>query len=360
MSKVQMPTNFILPICIACKIKLIFPGLLLFLVSTTASSPLSCASLPPRVLLREAHMLSLAPSTLPGTWTSARCETRPGPQFVLRRYTFHAVNGSMLSPVGDLVSGVVYHYADPSCSQPLHSITMQGSLTIRDQSWLVPGGTEADFKLLHVWVRPYIKGVALKIQKKVAKVCPELGEVPWRTGEDYSVYTEGGKEDCLDAISLAFWEFQLFKLEQGMDGLEGSHPHHPRLLLGDLHSQASKRRKYRPTAYQPDHLVKYDEKHHTHTCRLVHNSSPSDPPQLRVSPTIPVNHKALAGSWHSTRCEVRPHSLFITRMITFSKDNHWRGEFKFFLDHFCSNPHFSVNVTGHYIKGETRHHYQYK
>jgi hypothetical protein len=301
-------------------------------------------------------MLSLPPSTLPGTWTSERCETRPGPQFVLRRYTFHDVNSSMPSPGGNLVSGVVYHYADPSCSQSLYSITMQGSLTVKDQSWLLPGGTEADFKLLFVWVRPYLKDVALKTQKKVSNLCPELGVVPWRSGKDYSLYTEGGKEDCLDALSLAFYEFQLFKLEEGMDRLEGSHPHHPRLLLGDLHSQADKRRKYRPSAYQPDHLVKYNKKHHTRTCRLVHNSSPSSPPQLTVSSTIPITHTAMAGSWHSTRCEVRPHSLFITRMITFSKENHWQGVFKFFLDHFCSNQHFSVNVTGRYIRGENIDH----
>ena len=317
-------------------------GLFLLLATTSATSPLDCSSLPARVLLHEAHLLSLPASALPGTWVSTECETRPGPQFVLRRYTFHGGNSS------HLVTGVVYHYADPSCSQPIHSITMQGRVTVREPSWIVPGATQADFQLLHAWVRPYMKDVALKTQKKISKICPELGGASWRTGDDYSVFTEGGKEDCLAGLNLAFWEFQLFRLERGLGG------EYARLQLGDLHSHPGKRRQYRPTAYQPHHLVKYNKHHHTLTGRLVHNSSPRYPPTLSIASTIPVTHTALAGSWHSTRCEVRPHSLFITRMITFSKGNQWHGVFNFFLDHFCSKKHFSVNVTGRYIRGKAR------
>ena len=103
-------------------------GLFLLLATTTATSPLDCSSLPAKVLLREAHLLSLPPSALSGTWTSTRCETRPGPEFVLRRYTFQPVAGINGSEV---VTGVLYHYADPSCSHPIHSITMQGRMVVR-------------------------------------------------------------------------------------------------------------------------------------------------------------------------------------------------------------------------------------
>ena len=82
-----------------------------------------------------------------------------------------------------------------------------------------------------MWVRPYLEEVAIKTQKKVSTTCPELGGDTWVAGEDYSVFTEGGKEDCLAGLNLAFWEFQVFRLERGLAG------GYMRLQLGDLRTE---------------------------------------------------------------------------------------------------------------------------
>ena len=76
--------------------------------------------------------LPVSLSSLAGSWLSVRCETRPGPGFVLRHYQW-----SHLTP--SLVTGVLYHYADPDCRQPLYSLIFQASTAHFRPSWLLPG-----------------------------------------------------------------------------------------------------------------------------------------------------------------------------------------------------------------------------
>ena len=302
--------------------------------------------LPSKLLLRETQMKALPASSLSGTWTSTHCETRPGPEFILRRYIF---DPSTSSNASFSVFGVIYHYADPSCSAPLQAVTFSGQITSSNSSVLVPGAMSSEFLLQHAWLRYYMSEVAMKAEKKIEQNCGELGS---STEIDYPVYTDGGSQECLEALNLSFWELQLFRLEQKREILKGRKPHQPRLFLGDIHTTPKMRRRYRPTSYQPDYLSKYSTKHHTLHARLVHGSSPDNPPTLVPLPHIPVTHTSLMGTWHSANCEVRPHSLFLIRKIIFLHDNMWQASFTFFLDHFCSNPHFSVNVSGRYIKGK--------
>ena len=73
-----------------------------------------------------------SPSSLVGSWVSVRCETRPGPGFVLRHYQW-----SHLRP--GQVTGLLHHYADPGCSQPLYTTIFQASQAHLRPSWLLPG-----------------------------------------------------------------------------------------------------------------------------------------------------------------------------------------------------------------------------
>ncbi|MPC88416.1 Protein APCDD1-like [Portunus trituberculatus] len=67
-----------------------------------------------------------------------RCETRPGPQYILRSYTFHRDGSFLLS---------LHTYRDPSCAHPARSLMARGNLTLGRPSWITPGGTEAEYTL---------------------------------------------------------------------------------------------------------------------------------------------------------------------------------------------------------------------
>ena len=88
---------------------------------------------PARLEERRLSAASLSLSSLAGSWVSVRCETRPGPGFVLRHYQW-----SDEGQVGQ-VTGVLYHYADPACRQPLYSLIFQARLAHLRPSWVLPG-----------------------------------------------------------------------------------------------------------------------------------------------------------------------------------------------------------------------------
>ena len=70
--------------------------------------------------------------------------------------------------------------------------------------------------------------------------------------------------DCLEHLNLDFHELQLMRIETRSPRHEaekwsGFHERRgPRIeiLLGDIHTETRRRRKYRPTALQPDSLIK--------------------------------------------------------------------------------------------------------
>ena len=72
--------------------------------------------------------------SLTGSWVSLRCETRPGPQFVVRNYRWEE---------GGTVTGVLYHYADPDCRHPLHCVIFQAAVAQARPSWVLPGERKA-------------------------------------------------------------------------------------------------------------------------------------------------------------------------------------------------------------------------
>ena len=307
-------------------------------MSAPSTITLQCPNLSFYISRHQATIDTLTLDDLPGTWTSTRCETRPGPQFVLRRHTFNTPD-SPTSPYS--VFGAIFHYADPSCSFPLKSVVFSGLFTPFNKSLLTPGATNSNFHLKHTWIHFYRAETAMKTWENAHLSCEELGN---STGKNYPVYTAGKSAPCLESLNLSFWEFQLFRLEKRRS-------QQPSLLLGDLHTDQKKGQKYRPTSYQPFHLTKYKTKHHTMMTRLLHNSSPDAPPHLKTQLHIPLTSASLMGTWHSVRCEVRPHTLFLIRKIKFLHGNQWEATFTFFFDHLCSNSHFSVDVSGRYIKG---------
>nr|XP_027239583.1 protein APCDD1-like [Penaeus vannamei] len=83
------------------------------------------------------------PPDVRGKWVSTSCETRPGPQYVLRAYSFHRDGTFHLA---------LHFYRDPHCAHPAHSLAAHGHLALGRPSWVTPGGTEAEYTLSRVEV----------------------------------------------------------------------------------------------------------------------------------------------------------------------------------------------------------------
>ena len=87
----------------------------------------------------------------------SRCETRPGPEFVVRKYTFYKNTSFHL---------LQFHYGDPSCSLPQFVVTAVGKIASEKDSWIVPGGTDMIVVVKQIWLRAYKKQVAEQLHKR--------------------------------------------------------------------------------------------------------------------------------------------------------------------------------------------------
>jgi len=94
--------------------------------------------------------------------TDCRCEVRPGPEFLLRKYLFYA------SGRFDLIQ---FYYADSQCREPAFSIEARGVFRRLHPSWTVRGGTDLDYETTHVAVVSYTEAVAAALQRSVNNTC---------------------------------------------------------------------------------------------------------------------------------------------------------------------------------------------
>jgi len=205
-----------------------------------------------------------------------------------------------------------FHYADESCSTPLFVMAARGRLHLRGPSWLTPGASMADYTLTRVTVTPHSVEMARLLMARVNATCPGLKKKRWRPYREYAVLTwppvasqvmdndaaaaaaaasapamaatsDPKESSCLPSIHGSLHELELVRSQQrqvltgakpsettSSSPLEGdasstsrSSRRHGRrrrheLLLGDLHSKASKRETYRSTGFQPP-LVRAEE-----------------------------------------------------------------------------------------------------
>lgn len=80
-----------------------------------------------------------------------RCEVRPGPEFILRSYSFMENNFFRL---------LQHFYDDESCIFPLHTVIAIGNLTLKGSSWVTPSGTEYEYSLSRVTIIPHTTEVS--------------------------------------------------------------------------------------------------------------------------------------------------------------------------------------------------------
>ncbi|XP_074645819.1 protein APCDD1-like [Tubulanus polymorphus] len=294
------------------------------------------------------HVKSAVPPEITGTWVSKRCEIRPGPEYLLRKYIFR--NSTSFE-------AHQYYYEDSQCSRPLYGAIARGSVKMLRESWTVPGGTEAEYYLSQVTIIPYQPDMAEKLQRKFNQTCPKMfaGKF-WRPFKTYDIfnYVESRKpgrviildHDCTHAVGFTMHELQLLRLEVRSH----FHPFYVRreLYLGCLHTDKNQRQQYRPTCYQEPLLS--HETMGCHVCRRILNSDDFLPPELHRRP---VETKVdLQGEWVSYRCETRPMGMFLTRRFTFENDRKtWQGHYYYFMDPLCKIKAFTLFAWGTYYAG---------
>ncbi|XP_044310833.1 protein APCDD1-like [Varanus komodoensis] len=297
-----------------------------------------------------ARIAALLPPRLEGHWISTGCEVRPGPEFLTRSYMFYA---------NRLFKAYQFYYRDPSCQDPTYSLVIKGKIRLRQASWITRGATEADYHLHKVGIVFHSQRA---MQETVARINRTSGErcrgfVPagrtWAPGALYELLSAKVEQDCTPGLGFAMHELSLVRVEKFhqaalLQNNQGSREVEE-LYLGDIHTEWSERRHYRPTGYQ---RPLQSAMHHVHpcpACGIIYRGDEHHPPILLARPELPM---WLSGRWVSSRCEVRPAVLFLTRYFTFHGNNRsWEGYYYHYSDPLCKQPTFTVYASGHYTEG---------
>ncbi|XP_030750860.1 protein APCDD1-like [Sitophilus oryzae] len=322
---------------------------------------------------------------LTGTWISEGCETRPGPEYVIRSYTFEENGNAFL---------VQHHYSDDSCSSPQLTVLSYGRLQLRD-SFVQPQAASGTYKIQNISVIPQDTNAAKELDRTVSLECPGQYWKLWRKYEEHIVYdarydekktfnlwmstdnnnhhaanSRGGNVrfsdiNCLGSLKWAFTELKLLKVQ--LRPLADQIKKYPRqvkmeLLLGDIHTNYRLRQYHKPTSFQVPLIKQIKEpvtvflNRHSYTVKDAHVipqnlfTNPRTPPHLLEKPHLPPY---IWGEWTSTRCESRPMGLYLTRTFSFySEDQTWIGEHKFYSDPFCKIEKFTVTAAGRFMLGD--------
>ncbi|XP_056302707.1 protein APCDD1-like isoform X1 [Danio aesculapii] len=274
------------------------------------------------------------PPDIQGHWVSTSCEVRPGPEFIMRSYRF-LHNGSF--------SALQIYYSDVHCSSPTHTLLVQGRLRLRQASWIVRGGTEADYQIQSTQVVFHSESAAAALGLRPERGCRGISR-SWRLNMSYELWSEEKDSECTLQINFTMHELQLLRLEK-----QHLEPSLEELYLGDIHTQAEHRLTYRPSSYQP---ALHNARNHDGcclVCQMVSRSDEFHPPILPILPVLPV---VLQGQWVSRRCEVRPEAQFLTRHFIFHDSNSsWEGHYYHYSDPACRHPTFSITARGAYSRG---------
>lgn len=164
---------------------------------------------------------------------------RSGPEFLTRSYHFFS---------NHTFQALQFYYRDNHCTKPSYTLLIEGSLHPRQASWLVRGGTESEYQLSRVLLVSHSLPVAKDLQVKLEMSCgltenlePELS---------YELWVEGSDRDCTHGLDFSMQELQLLRVERRFRPSETDRQAEE-LFVGDVHTEHTQRRNYRPIGYQP-------------------------------------------------------------------------------------------------------------
>lgn len=187
------------------------------------------------------------------------CETRPGPEFVLRKYLFRR----------NSFQSQIFYYEDENCQRPSHSISAKGSVKVNRPSWRTPGAYETRYTLSDISVIPYSHEKTKQFGKMMIRYCKQsevTSVLPYKKFPifQFTKYSKNNVNndfierdfDCAKIFNFTMNELQLVRIERRK--LNSGHKSDitrktrakTELFLGDISTNMKYRRQYVPTHYQ--------------------------------------------------------------------------------------------------------------
>ncbi|CAH0547757.1 unnamed protein product [Brassicogethes aeneus] len=406
----HIPTSFQLPLIKQVKGEMVSINRHSYVIKSGAGFPSSTFTnnkTPPH-LIEKPHL----PPYIYGEWTSTRCEVRPLGLYLTRRFSFYSEDSTWIGehkfysdPFCKIPKFIVTAAGHFTLTVPnkelkvqydivklemdykgscllflgqVHTDSMQNNQPERPTSFqlpLVKCGEVASYSqsLREILDDGVYYGssvqfkacLSLHLSFGIMKVTNISGIPQYNNAArdmNRVVAMESPDISCLGALKWAFNELRLLKIQLRPIMKKLKPRKYPRqiraeLLLGDINTNYRERENHIPTSFQLP-LIKQVKgemvsiNRHSYVIKsgagfpsstFTNNKTP---PHLIEKPHLPPY---IYGEWTSTRCEVRPLGLYLTRRFSFySEDSTWIGEHKFYSDPFCKIPKFIVTAAGHF------------
>nr|XP_026689534.1 protein APCDD1-like isoform X2 [Ciona intestinalis] len=158
------------------------------------------------------------------------------------------------------------------------------------------------------------------------------------------VYSSQTNCDCTDELDFYLGELEVMKVVRVKD-YRPPFKTVTQLFAGDVKTKIDNRRYYRSNTFQAPL-----ERLGIMSSNIEMQIGRFFPPNLHRTLISPNSQQfILHGNWLSVRCELRPHSSFLTRHLFFPRNgNVWSGVYRYYVDDQCREPYYTLRAHGRY------------